>query len=188
VAEDGSSATDEDTMQKAMRHKAAMNLDFSGMNSQSSSFGSLSIPIMSSKLNAVGIRLGKNDNEINLSANVLRRMEYDRLTVSPKFQNIADSTELDEEEANATIDGQLLSSLVGVVSEIDFNDDTLGSLFELRASGRKSKSTSFSAASKRGRALKSKIVSKLMVCFRIAEVLGTWLNIYIPLIAFVITI
>jgi hypothetical protein len=28
VAEDGSSATDEDTMQKAMRHKADINLDF----------------------------------------------------------------------------------------------------------------------------------------------------------------
>jgi hypothetical protein len=36
VAEDGSSATDEDTMQKAMRRKAAMNLDFGGMCSKSS--------------------------------------------------------------------------------------------------------------------------------------------------------
>jgi hypothetical protein len=160
VAEDGSSVTDEDTMQKAMRCKAALNLDFNGMNSQSSSFVSLSTPVISSKLNVAGIRLGKNVNEINLSANVLRRMEYDRLTVSPKLQNITDTTDLDEEDANATIDGQLLSSLVGVVSEIDFNDDTLGSLFELRASGRKSKSTSFSSGPKRGKAPKSKIVSK----------------------------
>jgi hypothetical protein len=74
VAVDGSSVTDEDTMQKAMRHKAALNLDFNGMNSQSSSFVSLSTPVISSKLNVVGIRLGKNVNEINLSANVLRRM------------------------------------------------------------------------------------------------------------------
>jgi hypothetical protein len=93
-----------DTMQKAMRCKAAINLDFSGMNSQSSSFVSLSTPIMSSKLNVVGIRLGKNVNEINLSANVLRHMEYDRLTVSPKLQNIVDTTDLDDEDANATID------------------------------------------------------------------------------------
>jgi hypothetical protein len=38
-------------------------------------------------------------------------MEYDRLTVSPKLQNVVENTVLDEEEANATIDGQLLSSL-----------------------------------------------------------------------------
>jgi hypothetical protein len=44
-------------------------------------------------------------------------------------------TELDEEEANATLDGQLLSSLVGVVSEIDLDEARLGSLFELQASG-----------------------------------------------------
>jgi hypothetical protein len=99
-------------MKKVMRRKAAMNL---GMNSQSSSFISLSIPVMSSKLNVMDIRLGKNINEVNLSANVLRRMEYDRLTVSPKLQNIVDNTDLDEEEANATIDGQLLSSLIGVI-------------------------------------------------------------------------
>jgi hypothetical protein len=83
VAEDGSSATDEDTMKKAMRRKAALNLD--GMNSKSSSFIPLSTPVISSKLNAVGIRLGKNDSEVSLSANVLRHMEYDRLTVCPKL-------------------------------------------------------------------------------------------------------
>jgi hypothetical protein len=87
-------------------------------------------------------------------------MEYDCLMVSPKLQDIVDNTKLDEEEATATINGQLLSSLVGVISEIGFNDDMLGSLYDLRASGRKSKSTSFSSASKRGRALESKIVSK----------------------------
>jgi hypothetical protein len=105
VVEDGSVTTDEDTMQKAMRHKAAMNLDCSGMTPQPSSFISLSTPVLSSKLNVVGIKLGKNVNEINVSANVLRHMEYDRLTVDPKLQNIVDNTELDEEEANATLDG-----------------------------------------------------------------------------------
>jgi hypothetical protein len=87
VAGDGSSATDEDTMQKAMRRKAAVNLDFNGMSSKSSSFISLSTHVISSKLNVVGIRLGKNASEVCLSANVLRHMEYDRLTVSPKLQN-----------------------------------------------------------------------------------------------------
>jgi hypothetical protein len=116
--------------------------------------------VISFKLNSVGISLGKNDYEINVSANVLKHMEYDRLTVGPRSQNIADITESDDEEAIATLDGQLLSSLVGVVSEVDFNDSTLGSLYELQASGRKSKSSSSSRSQKRGRVPKSKIVSK----------------------------
>jgi hypothetical protein len=147
-------------MLKAMKRKAAMNLDFSGMCSKSYFFISLSTPIMSSKLNSVGIRLGKNVDEVCLSMNVLRRMEYDRLTVSPKLQNVVVNTEPDEEEANATIDGQLLSSLVGVVSKIDFDETMPGSLYDLCASGHKSKSTSFSRASQRGRVPKSKIVSQ----------------------------
>jgi hypothetical protein len=105
VADDGSSTTDEDSLQKAMRRKAAMNLDFAGMSSKSSSFISLSTPVISSKLNAVGIRLGKNTSEVNLSANVLRHMEYDHLMVYPKLQNIVEITNPDEEEAIATIDG-----------------------------------------------------------------------------------
>jgi hypothetical protein len=83
-------------------------------------------------------------------------MEYDRLTVRPKLQN----TKLDEEEAIATIDGQLLSSLVGVVSKIDLDETIPGSLYDLCASGRKSKSNSSSRASKRGRVPKTKIVSQ----------------------------
>jgi hypothetical protein len=47
---------------------------------------------------------------------------------------------MDGEEAIATLDGQLLSSLVGVVSEVDFNESMLGSLYELKAYGQKSKS------------------------------------------------
>jgi hypothetical protein len=146
-------------MQKAMRRKAAMNLDFSGMTSRSSSFLSMSTPVLSSKLNVVGIKLGKNVSEVNLSANVLRHMEYDRLTVDPKLRNVVDDTALDEEEANATLDGQLLSSLVGVVSEIDLNEATLGSLYELKASGRKSKKSPNKKSSRRGIVPKAKIVS-----------------------------
>jgi hypothetical protein len=65
-------------------------------------------------------------------------MEFDHLTVNPKSDNIVDITETDDEEAIATLDGQLLSSLVGVVLEVDFNESMLGSLYELKASGRKS--------------------------------------------------
>jgi hypothetical protein len=159
VAEDGSVATDEDTMAKAMRRKAALNLDDNGMCSKSSSFISLPTSVLSSKLNTVGIKLGKNLNEVNLSANVLRHMEYDRLTVDPKLRDIVDITELDKEEANATLDGQLLSSLVGVVSEIDLDESRLGSLFELQASGRKSRKSSNKKPSKRVNVTKSKIVT-----------------------------
>jgi hypothetical protein len=107
VADDGSAATDKDTLKKAMRRKAAKNLDFAGMDPppSSSSFISLPTTAISSKLNSIGIRLGNCDNEINVSANVLRHMEYDRLTVSPKSQNIVDNTEMDDEEAIATLDG-----------------------------------------------------------------------------------
>jgi hypothetical protein len=64
VAKDDSVATDEDTMQKAMRRKATKNLDYSGMDPKSLSFISSSTPVLSSKLNDVGIRLGKNFNEL----------------------------------------------------------------------------------------------------------------------------
>jgi hypothetical protein len=53
-------------MQKAMHRKAAKNLDYSGTDSQSSSLIYLSMPILSSKLNVVGIRLGKNINEVSV--------------------------------------------------------------------------------------------------------------------------
>jgi hypothetical protein len=65
-------------------------------------------------------------------------MEYDRLAVSPKSQNIVDNTKTDDEEAIATLDGQLLSSLVSVVSEADLIDSMLDSFYELKASGQKS--------------------------------------------------
>jgi hypothetical protein len=51
VADDGSAATDEDTLKKAMRRKAAKNLDFASMEPPpSSSFISLPTPAISSKL------------------------------------------------------------------------------------------------------------------------------------------
>jgi hypothetical protein len=59
------------------------------------------------------------------------------------------------------MDGQLLSSLVGVVSEIDLDETMLGSLYELKAAGRKSKSSLVKKSSKKvSRVPKSKIVSK----------------------------
>jgi hypothetical protein len=149
VADDGSVTTDEDTMPKSMRHKAILSLDYTGMTPKPSSFISLSTPVLSSKLNDVGIKQGYNVNEVSVFANILRHMEYDLLTVDPKLRNVVDITELDEEEANATLDGQLLFSLVGVVSEIDLDEATLGSLYELQASGQKSKKSSNKKSSQR---------------------------------------
>ena len=63
---------------------------------------------------------------------------------------------MDEEEANATTDGQLLSHLVGEVSEVGL--DVGSSLFGLKVSGRKSKSSSNKKPQK-----KSKLSKSLMV-------------------------
>jgi hypothetical protein len=105
VAADGSSATDEDTLKKAMRRKAIQNLDGASTSPLARSYLSFSTPDISSKLSSVGMKLGNNLAEINLSTNVLRHMEFDRLKVSPKIHDVVDDTDLDEEEANATMDG-----------------------------------------------------------------------------------
>jgi hypothetical protein len=76
-------------------------------------------------------------------------MEFDRLMVIPKVSTVLDSTYVDEEEAIATSDGQLLSNLVGEVSEVDLDDDDLYSLYELKAPRRKSKSSSNKKSRKR---------------------------------------
>jgi hypothetical protein len=44
---------------------------------------------------------------------------------------VLDTATLDEEEANATVNGQLLSSIVGVVLEIVLDEAGLSSLYEL---------------------------------------------------------
>jgi hypothetical protein len=141
---DGESVTDEDSLQKAMRRKAERNLDYSGTisPSKSKSFLSFSTPIISSKLGSVGVKLGNNEKEISVSSNALRRMEVDRLTVIPKGSASSHTTYVDEEEAIATSDGQLLSQLIGEVSDVILDEARLSSLYELKATGRKSGSCS----------------------------------------------
>ena len=124
------------------------------------SFPSFSSPVNSSKLNNVGVLLGSSSSHIVVSTRVLRHMEFDRLTVITKASTVLDTPYLDEEEANATADGQLLSHLVGEVSEVGLDEDGLGSLFELKASGRKSKSSSIKKSWKRSKLSKSPIFSK----------------------------
>jgi hypothetical protein len=147
-------------LKKAMRRKAAHNLDSPGMPSSSKSFLSFSSPVISSKLNSLGIKLGSNEKEVSVSTRVLRHMEFDCTTVIPKASTLLDSTYLDEEEANATSDGQLLSHLVGEVSEVVLDEEDFYSLLELKASRRKSKSSSNKKPRKRSKFSKSPIVSQ----------------------------
>ena len=73
---------------------------------------------------------------------ILRHLEYDRLTVTPKRSAKSLTPHEDEEELNDTIDVQLLSHLVGDVSEEGLDEAMLSSLYDLKASARKSKSDS----------------------------------------------
>jgi hypothetical protein len=132
-----------------MHRKAELNLNYSGMvtPSKAKSFLSFSTPDIYSKLGSVGVNIGSSEKEIIVSSNVLRRMEVDRLTVTPKISTFSNTTYVDEEDANAATDGQLLSQLIGEVSDMIFNEAGLSSLYELKASGRKSGSCS----SKRGK-------------------------------------
>jgi hypothetical protein len=157
MAEDGSADTDEDMMQKAMRRKAEKNLDVSG-NSKSASFIKFSDSHISSNLNKVGVSLGSHSNDIAVSANVLRHLEYERLTVIPKVSTGAETTLLEEEEDET--DGHLLSSLVGSISEVDLEQSGLSSFYDLKASRRNSKSSAEKKNRRGGKAQKTRKVSQ----------------------------
>ena len=49
---------------------------------------------------------------------------------------------LEDDEATDTVDGQLLSHLVGEISEVSLDETTLGSIYDMQASSRISKKTS----------------------------------------------
>ena len=68
-------------------------------------------------------------------------MEFDRLMVIPKVSTGLSATYDDEEEVIATSDGQVISHLIGEVLDGGLDDDGLSSLYELKASTRKSKTT-----------------------------------------------
>jgi hypothetical protein len=64
-------------------------------------------------------------------------MEVDRLTVTPKVSAFSNTSYVDDEEAIATTDGQLLSQLIGEVSDVIMDEARMSSLYEMKASGRK---------------------------------------------------
>jgi hypothetical protein len=163
AAADGATVTDEDSMHRAMRRKTELNLDYFGIVTPSKAkyFLSFSTPDISSKLNRVGVRIGSSKKEIVVSSNVLRRMEVDRLTVTPKVSTFSNTTYVDNEEAIATTDGQLLSQLIGEVSDVIMDEARLSSLYELKASGRKSRSCS----SKKGKKPRKRVKFPLQQLF-----------------------
>jgi hypothetical protein len=92
VEGDGASATDEDSMIKAMCNKAAHNLDAYGTEISSKSFLSFSPSSLSLKLNNVRVSFGSNNKEVGASTRVLRHMEFDCLTVVPKTSTMLETT------------------------------------------------------------------------------------------------
>jgi hypothetical protein len=115
LAEDGAGATDEDVMQRAMQGKSERNLDTTGTEQPVNLFTSFSDSCISSNLSSLGVSMGSKSYEILVWANVLRRMEHDRLTVVPKVSTGLETPILDEDEGDDILDGQLLSALVGNV-------------------------------------------------------------------------
>ena len=83
----------------------------------------------------VGISLGSNSLDRIVSVNVLKIVELDPFKVIPKSKvndHMADS-DLDEDEADAKYDGQLLSHLVGDASEVGLDEIRLESFIDLTA-------------------------------------------------------
>ena len=120
---DGASATDEDSMQRAMCRTASLNLDFDGTSS-CKSFLSFDKAKMSSNIASLGISLGKNDTVVDFSVKALKQMEVDRFTVAPKTLLTVDPLVSDEEdeESDANPGGRLLSHIVNDTTEVDFED------------------------------------------------------------------
>jgi hypothetical protein len=95
-----------------------------------------------SNLNNIGFKLGRNANEIEVSAKVLKHVEIDKLKVSPQVMPKDVFNHSDDEDVDAIHDGQLLSHLVGEISEVGLDEAMLGSFDDLTPISPKSKSQS----------------------------------------------
>ena len=142
-ANDGSMPTDEDSMTKAMRLRASRNLGYSQGTPPSKSFLPLSNSQVVSNLESLGISLGRCSQENLASVSVLKNVEASRssvlLFVSPSDD--LTTSDVDEEEVDDRYDGQLLTHLVGDVSEVGLDDTRLEPYMDFTVSGRKSKSS-----------------------------------------------
>ena len=158
MAKKGLSPTDDDSLSKAMRRKALQNVQLTpGTSVKSKSFVSFSNTQLSFRIFNVGISLGRNEKDVLVSANALRHMEVDRVRETTNVSSRPSASPLDEDEATDNVDGQLLSHLVGEVSEVDLDESGLGSIHDLHASGRKSK---YSSAKKNQKSRKLAKLSK----------------------------
>jgi hypothetical protein len=147
-------------MQRAMRRKAEKNLDTAGMKQPSKSFTSFSNSRISSNLSSLGVSLGTTSDEISVSANVLRQTELDRLTVVPNDSTVLESSVIDDDEEDDILDGQLLSAIIGNISEVDLEHSELSSVYDLNASTRGSRSSAGKKSRRYSKGSKSKIVSR----------------------------
>ena len=125
-----------------MRLQAVRNLDAPAGTSNKSSFLSFDNAHITSNLHNIGFKLGTNANELVVSANVLKHVEIDKLKVSPKIVPKTVFSHLDDEDADAIHDGQLLAHLVGEISEVGLDKSMLGSLDDLTPISQKYKSHS----------------------------------------------
>jgi hypothetical protein len=107
VGLDWAATSDEDFLAKAMRRKAAVNLDYAGINKISKSFLTFPTPLIAANLNNVGVHLGRSVNSISVSANTLRCIEYDRIKLTPTISSkpYALVSDEDDEEVYAISDG-----------------------------------------------------------------------------------
>ena len=125
-----------------MRLQVIRNLDAPTGTSNQSSCLSFDNARITSNLHNIGFKLGTNANELVVSANVLKHVEIDKLKVSPKTIPKIVFDHSDDEDADAIHDGQLLTHLVGEISEVGLDEAMLGSLDDLTPISQKSKSHS----------------------------------------------
>jgi hypothetical protein len=84
---EGASVTDVDSMIRAMRRKAELNLDYSGMvtPSKAKSFLSFSTLDINSKLGNVGVKIGSCENDIIVSRIFVVVIKFNKTYIFHKF-------------------------------------------------------------------------------------------------------
>ena len=107
--------------------------------------------------------MGSNFNSIAVSTKALRHLEYDRLIVTSKVSCKSFTPHPDEEELQDTLDVQLLANLVGEFTEGGLDEAMQSSLYDLRASHRKSKANSSKKNNKISPRKKAKISTSPIV-------------------------
>ena len=87
--------------------------------------------------------MGSSSKEINVSFNSLKRIEVDKVTVQPKNKSVdtvVNPFDLSDEE-DLENENKLLSHLIKDITDVDLDDLDLGMrIYDLKVTGRKSKS------------------------------------------------